>query len=167
MCRRNYPNCYNGTNRPQQRFHAIQSDDCKMVVCRMPIHQAITHMLITLSMVEINVGIICACLPTLRPLLIQTFPRLFSSIQSGDYFSGSSGSYPLDSSNKKRRIRSWNHLSTIGNTQLTAGGREDDCDSESARAIVVDDKNEHEQEHGRSGITKLTQTTVLYANGQI
>lgn len=50
---------------------------------------------------------------------------------------------------------------------MTAGGREDDCDSESARAIVVDDKNEHEQEHGRSGITKLTQTTVLYSNGQI
>jgi hypothetical protein len=33
----------------------------------------------TWSSVEINVGIICSCLPCLRPLLVRSFPHIFSS----------------------------------------------------------------------------------------
>ncbi|EYE99166.1 putative integral membrane protein (Pth11) [Aspergillus ruber CBS 135680] len=97
-------------------------------------------------MVEINVGIICACLPVLRPIIVQTFPRLFSSYQqSGDnYTPASDGSYGLDSSSKKRRVISWNHLTTIGDTQLTTTNHGADCDSESIQAIVMNNKNEHE-----------------------
>lgn len=100
------------------------------------------------SMVEINVGIICACLPILRPIIVQTFPRLFSSYHhsGNNYTPASDGSYGLDSSSKKRRVISWNHLTTIGNTQLTTTNRGGDCDSESVQAIVINNKNEHESE---------------------
>lgn len=37
---------------------------------------------ITWSSIEINVGIICACLPTLRPLIRSCFPRLLASSTS-------------------------------------------------------------------------------------
>ncbi|KAH8650979.1 hypothetical protein BGZ60DRAFT_334095, partial [Tricladium varicosporioides] len=33
----------------------------------------------TWSTVEVNVGIICACLPTLKPLILWIFPRLFTN----------------------------------------------------------------------------------------
>ncbi|ODM15122.1 hypothetical protein SI65_09361 [Aspergillus cristatus] len=113
-------------------------------------------------MVEINVGIICACLPVLRPIIVQTFPRLFSSYhQSGDnYTPASDGSYGLDSSSKKKRVISWNHLTTIGNTQLTTTNRGGDCDSESVQAIVMHNKTEHES--GQQGITKSTETDITY-----
>ena len=118
-------------------------------------------------MVEINVGIICACLPVLRPIVVQTFPRLFSSYhQSGDnYTPASDGSYGLDSSNKKKRVISWNHLTTIGNTQLTTTNLEGDYDSESVQAIFMHNKIDHES--AQQSIVKSTETGVAYRNDHV
>lgn len=74
----------------------------------------LTH---THSMVEINVGIICSCLPVMRPLLIRFFPAVFGS-------HASSGVNPIRRADgkdtfgaaRKKVIRNWDYLSTVKGT---------------------------------------------------
>ncbi|KAF4630698.1 hypothetical protein G7Y89_g7435 [Cudoniella acicularis] len=70
------------------------------------------------SAIELNTGITCACLTTLKPLVAQFFPRLMASFDSHDQ----SNVYPSMS-----RHRSGNSQSTIGRTRLT--GRRSDTSS--------------------------------------
>lgn len=46
------------------------------------------------STIEINVGIICVCLPTLRLLLVKLFPRLFGTVRSGGRYYDNNGYGP-------------------------------------------------------------------------
>lgn len=118
--------------------------------------QRLTKLTSRRSMVEINVGIICACLPVMRPLFLQTFPRLFSSIgsrnTSGNQQS-SENSYQLKK--PARKIRNWDYLTTL-HTQLTNAGRDQDGDAESAQAIVRNESGE------QNGIVKSVNYTVQY-----
>ncbi|GLA36924.1 hypothetical protein AnigIFM63309_003421 [Aspergillus niger] len=134
---------------------------CVRIITMMPfIHSSdFTWYKVTLAtwcMVEINVGIICACLPVMRPLFLQTFPRLFSSIgsrnTSGNQQS-SENSYQLKK--PARKIRNWDYLTTL-HTQLTNAGRDQDGDAESAQAIVRDESGE------QNGIVKSVNYTVQY-----
>lgn len=53
------------------------------------------------SAVECNVGIICACLPTLRPLVSSIIPRFLSSIgSSGHTHSDNDSLFHVPSSNR-------------------------------------------------------------------
>lgn len=129
-------------------------------------------MLIGYSMVEINVGVICACLPIMRPLLIKVFPRLFGTVDNSGYKdSGSGGSYGLDSMGKrKKNIRRWDHLTTIDNTAT----RCEEGDRESIQAIVNKGEHVYENEpgsgqgegHELEGIVKSTELTVQYDRGR-
>ena len=122
--------------------------------------------LILCSMVEINVGVICACLPIMRPLLIKAFPRLFGTVDNSGYKgSGTSGSYGLDSMGKrKKNIRPWDHLTTIDN----AATRCEEGDRESIQAMVNRDEHVYENEQelrpasGQESIMKSTELTVQY-----
>ena len=127
-------------------------------------------------MVEINVGVICACLPIMRPLLIKAFPRLFSTVDSSGYKgSGTGGSYGLDSMGKRRKnIRAWDHLTTIDNTATLTHCEEGD--RESIQAMVNKEEHTHENENeqgqglrpksGQEGIVKSTELTVQYDCGR-
>jgi hypothetical protein len=91
-------------------------------------------------MVEINVGIICACLPVLRPLILQAFPKTFSSKNmSGGGQQGPSNDNSYNMKNSRRKvIQSWDHLTTLNNT--TAQDTEGDV--ESVKAMVKNDEDE-------------------------
>ncbi|KAL1887359.1 hypothetical protein Sste5346_010269 [Sporothrix stenoceras] len=54
------------------------------------------------SAVEVNVGITCACIPTLKPLIIKIFPALVIDPYASDY--GSSYARGLDTSNASSRL---------------------------------------------------------------
>ena len=135
-------------------------------------YKHLTMLISSCSMVEINVGVICACLPIMRPLLIKAFPGIFSTVENSGYKgSGTGGSYGMDSMGKrKKNIRPWDHLTTIDNTAT----RCEEGDRESIQAIV--NKGEHaygnepgsgEQEaHELEGIVKSTELTVQYDRGR-
>ncbi|PYH41333.1 putative integral membrane protein (Pth11) [Aspergillus saccharolyticus JOP 1030-1] len=92
------------------------------------------------AMVEINVGIICACLPVLRPLLLQIAPHLFGSKISSagkPRGQGSDGSDPVGA--RKKVIRNWDYLSTL----RSAAVPETQDDVEAMHAMVKHDKNGH------------------------
>ncbi|KAF9894149.1 hypothetical protein FE257_009122 [Aspergillus nanangensis] len=95
-------------------------------------------------MVEINVGIICACLPTMRPLLIKSFPRLFSTIDTGSGFKGpsSDNSYPMKPYEKKR-TRGWDHLTGF-DTQCTTQYHQEPNELDSSQALVTTKQVEQE-----------------------
>ncbi|KAL9105534.1 MAG: hypothetical protein Q9227_009308 [Pyrenula ochraceoflavens] len=65
-------------------------------------YQAISN---SWTFLEVNVGIICACLPVLKSLLLHFFPRLFRSTRNA----GSSGYGYAHSSNNKPRSNSHHH----------------------------------------------------------
>lgn len=79
-------------------------------------------------MVEINVGIICSCLPVMRPLLLRIFPTLFGSQPA-------SGVKPMPradgkdtiGASRKKVIRNWDHLTTLKGT--TAAETQHDVES--------------------------------------
>jgi hypothetical protein len=103
-------------------------------------------------MVEINVGIICACLPVLRPLLLRVFPRLAGSKNSsGDKHTDESYTLREAGSKKKKGIRNWDYLTTVGGTQ---NPREDDMESLTVRPNGKSDSQE--------GIILSTETKITY-----
>ncbi|KAL4890281.1 hypothetical protein BDV59DRAFT_204466 [Aspergillus ambiguus] len=108
-------------------------------------------------MVEINVGIICACLPTMRPLLVKSFPQLFSSIDdnSAQQTPRSDSSYPLKGSTKKRR-RGWDYISGV-DTLWTSHDPEQPSGSDSTQAMAPS----HDAANDPS-IAKSTNITVSY-----
>ncbi|PWY91668.1 hypothetical protein BO94DRAFT_583604 [Aspergillus sclerotioniger CBS 115572] len=69
------------------------------------------------AMVEINVGIICSCLPVLRPLLLRIFPNLFGSQNNSGFkpIQRADGKDTIGASRKKV-IRNWDHLTTLKGT---------------------------------------------------
>ncbi|OGM47964.1 integral membrane protein (Pth11) [Aspergillus bombycis] len=118
-----------------------------------------THFKVTLAnwcMIEINVGIICACLPTMRPLLARSFPRIFSSIDRSNNknYKGSAGSYSLK---PRRKIHNWDHLTTLQGTQLTTQDPENRKNSESVQELVKPDGHNEAQ-----GIMTSTEYSVTY-----
>ncbi|KAH3388247.1 hypothetical protein KXW42_004784 [Aspergillus fumigatus] len=104
------------------------------------------------AMVEINVGIICACLPVLRPLLLRVVPQLAGSKNSGAD-KQSDESYTLRDAvpRKKKGIRNWDYLTTVGGTQ---NPREDDVESVHVRP---NGKSESQE-----GIILSTETKITY-----
>ncbi|OJJ66076.1 hypothetical protein ASPBRDRAFT_201328 [Aspergillus brasiliensis CBS 101740] len=77
------------------------------------------------AMVEINVGIICSCLPVMRPLLIRFFPTVFGSQAS----SAVKPIRPADGKDtfgaaRKKVIRNWDYLSTIKGTNVNETAHE-------------------------------------------
>ncbi|GMF81234.1 unnamed protein product [Aspergillus oryzae] len=107
-------------------------------------------------MIEINVGIICACLPTMRPLLARCFPRIFSSIDRSNNknYKGSDGSYSLK---QRKKIHNWDHLTTLQGTQLTTQDPENLKHSESVQELVKPDGHNDAQ-----GIMTSTEYSVTY-----
>ncbi|PYI02483.1 hypothetical protein BO78DRAFT_472604 [Aspergillus sclerotiicarbonarius CBS 121057] len=69
------------------------------------------------AMVEINVGIICSCLPVMRPLLLRIFPNLFGSHNNSGVkpIHRADGKETIGASHKKV-IRNWDHLTTLKGT---------------------------------------------------
>ncbi|KAB8226401.1 hypothetical protein BDV33DRAFT_226894 [Aspergillus novoparasiticus] len=131
------------------------------IVTMMPyIHSSdFTHFKVTLAnwcMIEINVGIICACLPTMRPLLARCFPRIFSSIDRSNNknYKGSDGSYSLKA---RKKIHNWDHLTTLQGTQLTTQDPENLKHSESVQELVKPDG-----QNGAQGIMTSTEYSVVY-----
>lgn len=84
------------------------------------------------STIEINVGIMCACMPALRGLLVRFFPLVFGSGTNRgtrDEYGNMGGSIPLSSAN-----HTWNgHSSTVKagpESDVTeAAKREEDADT--------------------------------------
>lgn len=63
----------------------------------------IVYLIVT---VEISLGVICGCLPGIRPLMSQLFPRVFgtmSNISKGYGSNGKGGNGPDQSGHKSRR----------------------------------------------------------------
>ncbi|KAG2416238.1 hypothetical protein HFD88_007431 [Aspergillus terreus] len=108
-------------------------------------------------MVEINVGIICACLPTMRPLLMKSFPRIFSNIDSASpqHTPRSDDSYPLKGPGRKPR-RPWDYISGV-DTLWTAHDPEQPSASDSTQAIVPPTSAGQDP-----SIVKSTNVTVSY-----
>jgi hypothetical protein len=61
----------------------------------------------TWSSIELNIGIICACLPTLRPLLIRVFPRLIDSTRGIISGTARPGTMPSKQSINQRNMRTF------------------------------------------------------------
>lgn len=106
-------------------------------------------------MVEINVGIICACLPVLRPLVLRVFPRLLGSKNSSaDKHTGESYTMHEPSSKSKSKskkgIRNWDYLTTLG----THNAMEEDVESISVRPNA--------KSESREGIIMSTETKITY-----
>ncbi|PLB35670.1 uncharacterized protein BDW47DRAFT_109952 [Aspergillus candidus] len=102
-------------------------------------------------MVEINVGIICASLPALRPLLIRT--RIFSARD----MSAEPDSRDLPKSSRKKVSRSWNHITELDSQRTLQGGPEGDVES----AIPQDGDNSESDGVDRT-IVKSTDLEVSY-----
>ncbi|RLL95029.1 hypothetical protein CFD26_101863 [Aspergillus turcosus] len=107
------------------------------------------------AMVEINVGIICACLPVLRPLVLRVFPRLLGSKNSSaDKHTGESYTMHEPSSKSKSKskkgVRNWDYLTTLG----THNAMEEDVESISVR--------QNAKSESREGIIMSTETKITY-----
>ncbi|PYH89193.1 hypothetical protein BO71DRAFT_390114 [Aspergillus ellipticus CBS 707.79] len=105
------------------------------------------------AMVEINVGIICACLPVLRPLLLQVFPQLLGSSKASSGAKGnrggSDGSDPV-SSTRKKVIRNWDYLTTLNTTAAP----------ETTTDVEVQEMAKHEAMDSQSAIVRSTDYSV-------
>lgn len=90
-------------------------------------------------MVELNTGIICACLPILKPLIARFFPKLLgSSGYSSRGFQGSTmNPYSARMSKHARTLMSHNSFYLAD----TKTGRENDIRSSSDDAIAAVDAN--------------------------
>ena len=102
-------------------------------------------------MVEINVGIICASLPALRPLLIRT--RIFNA---HDMSAEPNSRYPPQSARKKVS-RSWNHITELDSQRTLQGGPEGDVES-----AIPKDGDESGSDGVEHTIVKSTDLEVSY-----
>ncbi|GIC93624.1 putative plasma membrane protein Pth11-like [Aspergillus udagawae] len=108
------------------------------------------------TVIESNLGIICACLPALRPPLSFFFPRLFSRLNKSSAGAASHGnrSLPVDATPKK--IEGWSVLDEAG-ADVTVSAAEgqvrmnpDVCVIRKTTQVVVRyDKMDSEIEMGR------------------
>lgn len=103
-------------------------------------------------MVEINVCIICACLPAMRPLFAKAFPGVFSTMGSQGTPQGpSADSYQMT---PKKRPRRWDYITGV-DSQWTAVESEE-VGQRSERPVVAT-KNDEET------IMRSTDITVAYS----
>lgn len=118
------------------------------------------------TIIETNIGIICACLPCCRPILHLLFPSVFPAIDpngSGGYkgsSSGSSGKFSKAGSGKDAWVPPFRfqdvQLSSVHATR-----------NESAERILqqgADDAYEKIMSHG---IHKVTRFTVNYHEAEV
>lgn len=73
------------------------------------------------STVEINVGILCTCMPTLRLLLIRLFPGMGAGSSYGNrgYYSGNSrGDGKVSSNRAAQRLRASGNLTSTSNHNI-------------------------------------------------
>jgi hypothetical protein len=70
------------------------------------------------SVIEINVGIICACMPSLRLLLVHLFPKQLGSTQQ-KYYGNQSGSRPRGGGTGNRGSR------RFGTTSISRADQDD------------------------------------------
>ncbi|PLN83887.1 integral membrane protein [Aspergillus taichungensis] len=104
-------------------------------------------------MVEINVCIICACLPAMRPLFAKAFPGVFSTVGSRGTPQGpSADSYQMTA---KKRPRRWDYITDV-DSQWTTVESEEGGQRRSERPVVAT-KNDEE------AIMRSTDITVAYS----
>lgn len=118
------------------------------------------HDTFSIRMIEINIGIICICLPTLRPLLARIFPTYFTR-------SSDAASYPMhppSGSNGRNRIftksaaSQWDHVKSHTSTIM----RDVESDSESKENIINKHPGNEEGSGGGGGITRSVEYAISY-----
>lgn len=110
------------------------------------------------SNIEINVGIICACLPSLRLILVRMFPKVFGTTQNSNqnqYFKYGSNIHGLGGSAimKNSRLRKSKHGSTQNTFTYTKSLTIQRCDSDETSLVQLD---EFEHRHNKSKIQSGT-----------
>lgn len=101
----------------------------------------------TWSSIETNVGLICACLPALRPLLSQLFPRVFpSTLRVSEYYP-QAGYYRSNDSNLQFHNI---HLSGVRGTKMNSSDKEGEEEILGFQTTRVGTGHDFE-EHGRTG----------------
>ncbi|PLB35582.1 uncharacterized protein BDW47DRAFT_133375 [Aspergillus candidus] len=104
-------------------------------------------------MVEINVCIICACLPAMRPLFAKAFPGVFSTMGSrGTPLEPSADSYQMT---PKKRARRWDYITDV-DSQWTAVESEEASQRRGERPVVASKDDEE-------AIMRSTDITVAYS----
>lgn len=104
-------------------------------------------------MVEINVCIICACLPAMRPLFAKAFPGVFSTMGSrGTPLEPSADSYQMT---PKKRARRWDYITDV-DSQWTAVESEEANQRRGERPVVASMDDEE-------AIMRSTDITVAYS----
>ncbi|RLL97479.1 hypothetical protein CFD26_106816 [Aspergillus turcosus] len=106
------------------------------------------------TIIESNLGIICACLPALRRPLSFFFPRIFSKLHKSSAGAGSHGnpSLPVDSTPKK--IEGWSVLDEAGSADALA--------AEERGGVVERVRGQGADSPGRGEIRKTTRVVVRY-----
>ena len=121
------------------------------------------------TMIEMNVAIVCACLPMIRPLLVKLFPRLISKSGSSRKYGNKAGTSGFGSkgyiSSRSQDGTEPNEWSGAKDNIHMANIRKGDQSSE--EYILHDDKNPTQLEAGSShagkGIHKTIQYSVEYS----
>ena len=132
------------------------------------------------SYLELTVGIICASLPTLRPLLVKITPRIFGSVTPRSHATESQ--YPHSHATELHSTRTWRQITTkkdsdstselFGKGEEGAPGRASDNDGNGTYNVVVtggkpepgwrtrrSSSSSIDQGPARGGITATTQVT--------
>ena len=92
------------------------------------------------STVEINVGMICACMPSLRVLLVRLFPKLLGSTQH------SNAKYYANSHSHVGGNISINRSGKSANTSQT-GGKENGITYSQTYTVQYGNQFEHDETH--------------------
>jgi hypothetical protein len=118
------------------------------------------------TIIESNIGIICACLPCCRPILHILFPSIFPAIEpnaSGGYngsSSGRSGKFTKAGSGKN----TWVPPSRSQDVQLSTVHA---SRNESAEHILQPGSEDAYEKIGTQGIHKVTKFTVNYHEAEV
>jgi hypothetical protein len=112
------------------------------------------------SMIEEHSAVICACLPSIRPLLVQWIPGIFKSLTKNN--TGGSGSYKM--SPWQRRNESY---SGLGNSNAgTERYREDSTSNivtpteKASHGVVIVDEEIGDSDWQRDHIKKETRVVI-------
>jgi hypothetical protein len=118
------------------------------------------------TIIESNVGIICACLPCCRPILHLLFPSVFPAIEpnaKGGYNSsnsGGSGKFTKAGSGKN----TWTPPSRSQDVQLSSVHA---SRNESAEHILQQGAEDAYEKIRAQGIHKVTKFTVNYHESEV
>jgi hypothetical protein len=112
------------------------------------------------TIIESNIGIICACLPCCRPILHLFFPSIFPSIEPNGSSSGSSGKITKAGSGKD----AWVPPSRSQDVQLSSVQVRR---NESAERILHPGAEDADEKIRAQGIHKVTKFTVNYQEAEV